>query len=501
MAVFRNFLAGHPGFAPYGGGAAAPTFAGLSPTIHWLYERYRKSPEAGACTMPSGYVYLAQFAAHDLVETAGGAEFWRTGYAAGLNGDRRTGRLALEALYGTAAAAQLDAAGGFAMGRLDLPSVACPARDIRREPVDQAVFPKQAILADRRNDDHIVISQLTALFMLAHNAIMSELARNAPGMPAPADCARAALTMIYQAILRHDLLPMLLAPHVRCHYEVPAPPFVDADPPVGDADPLGGMPVEFSHAAFRFGHASPRREYRLNADASQTLGGLLGLTAHRWKGGAPKLPPDGKWTVNWRFFFDPAEPGLNRSVPIGPHLHVALRNPAQFTDDPSFPDTALPVRDLAGCCMARAWSVPALLAALQGTAAGPLLGTWHRGGWVAGLREWLGKPDPLPAPLPAEAVSVLNDPPLPFFILFEACTECAGRTLGTLGSILVAEVMFRALARADAALDQRLRTLAADRGYAGALDRLAAAFAGPPTMMKLIDFLKPTLPNADPPFA
>jgi hypothetical protein len=39
-----------------------------------------------------------------------------------------------------------------------------------------------------------------------------------------------------------------------------------------------------------------------------------------------------------------------------------------------------------------------------------------------------------------------NDPPLPFFILFEAMQQTEGLQLGLLGSIIVSETIFGALA-------------------------------------------------------
>ena len=64
------------------------------------------------------------------------------------------------------------------------------------------------------------------------------------------------------------------------------------------------------------------------------------------------------------------------------------------------------------------------------------------------LREWLA-PRPAYGGLTAEDIETLaNDPPLPFFILFEAMQQpqAEGLCLGPLGSIIVSEVIFGALA-------------------------------------------------------
>ena len=64
------------------------------------------------------------------------------------------------------------------------------------------------------------------------------------------------------------------------------------------------------------------------------------------------------------------------------------------------------------------------------------------------LREWLVS-EPAYGGLTAEDIETLaNDPPLPFFILFEAMQQpqAEGLCLGPLGSIIVSEVIFGALA-------------------------------------------------------
>jgi hypothetical protein len=66
---------------------------------------------------------------------------------------------------------------------------------------------------------------------------------------------------------------------------------------------------------------------------------------------------------------------------------------------------------------------------------------------VSQLREWLASA-PVYGGLTAEDIETLsNDPPLPFFILFEAMqqSEAKGMCLGPLGSIIVSEVIFGAL--------------------------------------------------------
>jgi hypothetical protein len=73
---------------------------------------------------------------------------------------------------------------------------------------------------------------------------------------------------------------------------------------------------------------------------------------------------------------------------------------------------------------------------------------------IGALREWLTSV-PTYGRLRAEDIeTIANDPPLPFFILFEAMQqdEAAGLHLGPLGSIITAEVIFAALEGARASV-------------------------------------------------
>ena len=77
---------------------------------------------------------------------------------------------------------------------------------------------------------------------------------------------------------------------------------------------------------------------------------------------------------------------------------------------------------------------------------------------VGQLREWLAAA-PAYGALTAEDIETLsNDPPLPFFILFEAMQQpqAEGLRLGPLGSIIVSEVIFGALAGDPRSSERRL---------------------------------------------
>ena len=82
-----------------------------------------------------------------------------------------------------------------------------------------------------------------------------------------------------------------------------------------------------------------------------------------------------------------------------------------------------------------------------------------------------------------EIASLTRDPPLGFFILMEAATVEDGTRLGPVGSVIVAEVFFRALSESE----QMFAGTFADGESVDSLAR--AVFGGevPPTMPALVE--------------
>ena len=234
--------------------------------------------------IPAGYTYLMQLMAHDLVQSSVAVAL--VGEETGGVRNHRQSRLRLDTIYGAgpdlnAFAYALEDASDFARTRLRLgrmapdPIAGCPFRDIARVlPANQTevALPggyTDALIADSRNDDHAILSQFTALIHLLHNGIVANLLPKIephadPGAKAEAACsnflcARAAVTLIYRNIIRKDLMQQVLHPAVYAAYRnvVDAKELVDI--------PDERIPLEFSHAAYRFGHCMVRNTYKINA--------------------------------------------------------------------------------------------------------------------------------------------------------------------------------------------------------------------------------------------
>ena len=144
----------------------------------------------------------------------------------------------------------------------------CPYRDLARAIAPSAdklagttaSLLTEAFIADPRNDAHSFMSQITVLFLLLHNQVLALLAAVPPSDSPRGDayrrflCARIIVTMIYRNIVVKDLLPRIVDAAVLTRYRSDNNVFFD-----GEKD----VPIEFTHGAFRFGHAIVRDSYRV----------------------------------------------------------------------------------------------------------------------------------------------------------------------------------------------------------------------------------------------
>jgi heme peroxidase len=249
--------------------------------------------------IPAGYTYLGQFIAHDL--TFDPVSSLQHDNDPDALVDYRTPRFDLDCLYGR--------------GPVDQPYLYDPEKrsfvlgkllfvDKRTPDVPRNVH-HCAIIADPRNDENVIISQMHMLFVRFHNL----LARKTD-----ADFAsiQQAVRWHYQWLVLHDFLERIVdkttynevLPHLKKRSDVVRNP-----PELRFYKPRSGafLPIEFSAAAYRFGHSMVRRQYRLNtrsphADASGPLP-IMGE-----KDGTADLRgfrlPRVDWFIEWELFFD-----------------------------------------------------------------------------------------------------------------------------------------------------------------------------------------------------
>jgi hypothetical protein len=471
------------------------------------------SREAGSCEdwenpqIPAGYTYLLQLVGHDLVQSAVPLSFTAQIHEGTRN--LRRSRLKLDTLYGAGPVASpfayaLDDGADRSRTKLRLGRIqrddrtsdeACPFRDIARASaenltgIDRGLADRpaltDALIIDPRNDDHAILSQMAALFALLHNGIVDLIGRGEPRVDARSPleaahrrflCARGATTLLYRRILRDDVMKRLLHPAIYAAYASRTPIFLDEGERERARPGAGGgferdasrLPLEFSHGVFRFGHSLVRNRYRINDIATNELVENLQKTS---MSDPINMPLNESWIVQWSQFFEIGGSRPNLSRRIGPKFSDALGSDQIFPAIDGTNRVGLAYRDLMSSSLAGLWSLDPLVEKLGALRPdfirlSPFLADRERR--VRRLAAWLGA-KPEYGGLDSEDIATLSrDPPLPFFILFEAAFDPAieGRKLGVLGSILVAEVIFGALSRepmpaeaAGATLSDALRAL------------------------------------------
>jgi hypothetical protein len=423
--------------------------------------------------LPSGYTYFLQIVAHDLVHSSISTSLGE-GRTSGLSNVRDI-PLRLETVYGGGPtecphayeASEVAFRSELRLGnsRIDATDQnhQGPKKDIARgttSTVKELAGKNsyaEALIADPRNDSHAIISQMLVLFHELHNCIVDELVRGGslhPTANPAADAqrlflvARTACILIYRNLIRHDLLPRILHRDVREAYEKSPrqPPFPSL---------VGGewrAPLEFTNGFFRFGHSMIRAAYRLNPSApiAFDIEQILNRTSDK---SPSDVPLEAAWLINWELFFSDDPTVGNVSTRIGPWSQVGIGEEVPGEGN-------LIVRDLLSSVAIRPWSVGHLVDRLR-ESHGPLLekseflsGSSNSSSrpWATPIAQWLTERSEgthgTEFKLSTEEIQALaNDPPIPFFVRFEAGLDSGngGERLGILGSIVVADVIYGVL--------------------------------------------------------
>jgi Animal haem peroxidase len=160
---------------------------------------------------------------------------------------------------------------------------------------------------DTRDLDNLVLRQLHVLFLKFHNEAVRQLTANRDGISGienlgPGTAFERAQRLVrwhYQWIVRHDLLPRIL--HSSVWNQRNRTGWLLSQLKGGFA-----IPLEFSLAAFRFGHSVVRNAYGLNCRQQRVV--LSDLMAF----GHTPSPIQDDYIIEWGRFFD----GLLASGPV-----------------------------------------------------------------------------------------------------------------------------------------------------------------------------------------
>jgi Animal haem peroxidase len=176
-----------------------------------------------------------------------------------------------------------------------------------------------AVVNDPRNDENRIVSQLTVAFLKFHNRVVTDLNKSF-------EETQQLVRQHYQWIVWNEYLPTIAGK--------------PSDEILGDAQRRGYfdrplIPLEFSVAAFRFGHSQIRGRYDINSDV-QGKGRLIlpDLVGHR--------PPGPFDHVDWSFFFHiGTENQPQPSLPIQPFISGPLLNMPRGIVGPTTSDVEL----------------------------------------------------------------------------------------------------------------------------------------------------------------
>jgi nucleoid-associated protein YgaU len=400
--------------------------------------------DPGDSGIPAGYTYFGQFVDHDVTLEAVSANLedllrpdlapLSLGQIRATIRNARTATLDLDSVYGFPAPRDPANEAKLLLGRVtplnqpQKPSLRPPgkddANDVPREPRDgDPTHDRAALTGDPRNDENTIIAQLQVAFLRAHNALVDQ------GLTFKR--ARKVLRQHYQYIVVHDFLKRVADPqvvddvlqHGNRVYNAEAEPFF--------------LPLEFSVAAYRFGHSMVRADYDFNLNFNRSgeqgtipaslqllftftaLSGQLGFGA-----GTDTLPEN--WIIEWENFVETVGGSPNNARRLDTRLVEPLFELRDVQGAPEPGDRGrLAVRNLLRGYLLR---IPTGQAVAQALGLTPLT------------------PAEIQAAVSPEEAQVLQDAgfldrtPLWYYVLAEAA-HVGGQRLGPVGSTLVAEVL------------------------------------------------------------
>ncbi|WP_299811386.1 peroxidase family protein [uncultured Roseibium sp.] len=184
-----------------------------------------------------------------------------------------------------------------------------------------------ALIGDPRNDENAIVSQIQANFIALHNILMTEALKDKATYEEIKGCAHMGMSendwaefvpernMVFEEVRRF----------IRFHYQYAIweellPAFVDQAclDEARLSDLFGAdaaiMPVEFTGAAYRFGHATAQPDYEIHAGSGQvSMDKILGF--------GPREKP-----VEMKLFFDIDGKKSQRARPVGTTLGLPLTN-------------------------------------------------------------------------------------------------------------------------------------------------------------------------------
>jgi hypothetical protein len=388
----------------------------------------------GDSTIPAGFTYFGQFVDHDITLDVSAMPASITD-ANTLN-NMRTPALDLDSLYGRGPALEPflyvfpssgpGTAVKFQMGTNANTGPGGPGGNAGRPgmviqtnwDVPRTLPPANtAIIGDPRNDENLIIVQFHQTMLQFHNKVVDMLVL--AGFTGDIFVeAKKIVTHHYQWAVINDFLKRI------CGQQMITNAINNVNAPINS--PFR-MPVEFSVAAYRFGHSMIRNNYWVNFNfPGASMAQVFQFNRN------PNLPVFSNWVVDFNAFFNTGVvvPVNNKARKIDSALANELERLPGFTGMMAILATRNLKRALAlglpsGQAMAKSFGVAPMTAAqlTQGLQADEI------------------------AALNASSSLLLKKTPLWYYILREAAVLAGGNQLGPVGGKIVADTFIRILKR------------------------------------------------------
>jgi hypothetical protein len=367
----------------------------------------------------AGFTFIGQFIDHDITLDTTPLDLQLADPDATVN--FRTPRYDLDSVYGLGPVSSPQLYDPADRDKLLLATNVNGVLDVPRDGNGRA------IIGDPRNDENLIIVQFHKAVVQFHNRIVDYARAQGIRSEWVFETARRLTRWHYQWAVTHDFLPRfvgdeLVGSNGAVYKEVagkpPAINLVYYKPTNREGRPF--MPVEFSVAAYRFGHSLIRPFYVLNDTGVVDIFGAAG--GRNLNGGRP-IPAD--LVIQWKNIL-PVDPNFPARKPrkIDTKLSIPLANLPGSAVPPPDPTVHLAVRNTlrgkhvglpSGQQVAKAMRVPVLSNATLGLGNDP--------GWA-------------------------GEAPLWFYILKEAeLPPYNGERLGPVGGRIMAEVLVGLLQR------------------------------------------------------
>jgi hypothetical protein len=233
-----------------------------------------------------------------------------------------------------------------------------------------------AVIADPRNDENLMIAGLHAAFLLFHNKVVELVGKNSVRLVSsnshrndPGEIfrqARRVTTWHYQWMVLNEFLPLFVGRRMVNDILRNGRKFFRS--------PVTQIPIEFQGAAYRFGHSMVRPSYRANFTGldGQAFFGIIFDPAQvnnrdpddlRGNRRAPRR------YIGWQTFFDFGDGNIKPNKLIDTHISTPLFDLPLAAIASGDPPTSLPQRNLlrhitwqlpSGQSIAKSMRVPAL---------------------------------------------------------------------------------------------------------------------------------------------